>query len=451
MRHASLPYANRLALSPARRRRAHRATALAAMLAALAAVAAARPAAAVICSIDSVPAATLLLPYFEVDLSDPNGLTTLFTIANSVAAPVLTHVEIWSDLAVPILGFNVYLTGYDVQSINLRDVVISGKLPQTAGDPAYSPRGPLSESTNFPGCANQLPLPPLPASFIQHQQLALTGQPSPLLDNMCAGQNIGDNIARGYITVDTVSNCTLRAPDDSGYFGAGGTGDATNQNVLWGTWFIVNSAQSYLIGSNMVAIEADATNPATSTIGNYTFYGRYVGWSAADNREPLTTHYAAQYFGGGNLFVAGTDMIVWRDTKIAQQPFHCPAVPPNAGLPWYPLGQEGAVIFDEQENPLSVQTVPTSPQPPTSNPLFFVAAAQRALVNSAALPVPYAAGWMDIDLNATLTGQAVPPADPAAAQGYVISAHIANGHAAAVDAFRLDSACSASHAVPGKP
>ncbi len=38
------------------------------------------PAHAVICTIDAVPAATLLLPYFEVNLSDPNGLTTLFSI-----------------------------------------------------------------------------------------------------------------------------------------------------------------------------------------------------------------------------------------------------------------------------------------------------------------------------------------------------------------------------------
>src|SRR5262249_35595954 len=37
------------------------------------------PASAVICTIDDVPAATLLLPYFEVDLNNPNGLTTLFS------------------------------------------------------------------------------------------------------------------------------------------------------------------------------------------------------------------------------------------------------------------------------------------------------------------------------------------------------------------------------------
>ena len=32
----------------------------------------------------------------------------------------------------PVLGFNVYLTGYDVQTINLRDILLSGALPRTA-------------------------------------------------------------------------------------------------------------------------------------------------------------------------------------------------------------------------------------------------------------------------------------------------------------------------------
>ena len=34
------------------------------------------------CDIGVAPAATLLLPYFEVDLDDPAGETTLFTITN---------------------------------------------------------------------------------------------------------------------------------------------------------------------------------------------------------------------------------------------------------------------------------------------------------------------------------------------------------------------------------
>jgi hypothetical protein len=44
-----------------------------AVLAAALATAAARPAAAVTCAVDPVPAATLLLPYFELDLAHPNS------------------------------------------------------------------------------------------------------------------------------------------------------------------------------------------------------------------------------------------------------------------------------------------------------------------------------------------------------------------------------------------
>src|ERR1700694_6282689 len=84
---------------------------------------------AVICTIDAVPAATLLLPYFEVDLNNPNGLTTLFSVNNASATAVLVHVVIWSDLSVPVLDFNIYLTGYDVQSLNWRAIIFSGNLP----------------------------------------------------------------------------------------------------------------------------------------------------------------------------------------------------------------------------------------------------------------------------------------------------------------------------------
>ena len=44
------------------------------------------PAGAVICTIDDVPAATLLLPYFEVDLANGNGITTLFSVNNASAS-----------------------------------------------------------------------------------------------------------------------------------------------------------------------------------------------------------------------------------------------------------------------------------------------------------------------------------------------------------------------------
>src|SRR3977135_4399955 len=86
----------------------------------------------VIGTIDDVPAAALLLPYFEVDLNNPAGQNTLFSINNASATAILAHVSVFSDQSVPVLDFDVYLTGYDVQTINLHDILVNGNLPVTA-------------------------------------------------------------------------------------------------------------------------------------------------------------------------------------------------------------------------------------------------------------------------------------------------------------------------------
>ena len=414
---------------------------------------------ATICTVDEVPAATLLLPYFQLDLSNPNGLTTLFSINNASATAVLAHVVVWSDLSVPVLDFNVYLTGYDVQSINLRDIIVNGVLPATASDgqdPAdtISPQGQFSQDINFASCNGVLPPPVLNSTYTTHLKNALTGLASPLLppDAPCAGRPLGDNIARGYITVDTVNNCTLRFPGDVGYFATGGSGDATNQNVLFGDFFYVNVEQNFAEGGPLVHIEADATNPETSVSGQYTFYGRYnnPAWTAADNREPLATNFATRFLNGG-AFSSGTNLIVWRDSKVAQASFACPAtlgVRPS----WYPLGQEGLVIFDEEENPEVPATTPVSPQPIGSSLAPFPAETQRVQVGGTDFPVPFTFGWLYLDLNTTVAAAGTnPPEDPAAAQAYVIAEYEANGHfAAGVDAVKLDSACTAVHTFPGE-
>jgi hypothetical protein len=62
------------------------------------------------------PGASLLLPYFEVDLSNstPAADTTVVSITNTSATAIISHWVIWTDLGVPALEFNVYLTGYDL-------------------------------------------------------------------------------------------------------------------------------------------------------------------------------------------------------------------------------------------------------------------------------------------------------------------------------------------------
>jgi len=405
------------------------------------------PASAAICNLDVAPAATLLLPYFEVDLNNPNGLSTLVSVNNSSAQAVLAHVTIWSDLSVPVLAFNIYLTGYDVQTINLRDIVVSGNLPQTASvgqDPAdtISPKGPKSQDVNFATCTGQLPTPPLPGSFIQHLQLALTGKASPILNNLCAGRNLGDNVARGYITFDMVNNCTLRDASDPIYFSS----DISFQNVLWGDYVYVNTTLNFANGGALVHIEASTTDPATTTPGRYTFYGRYVGWNASDHREPLATNFGARYALNGT-FNGGTSFVVWRDSKTNQHPFACPAA---IGRPaWFPLGQEALEIFDEEEHVEVPGPFPFSAQPPQVALIPFPAEAQRTKINGPDFPVPFNFGWIFLDLNTTVAGNPNPSFDPGAAQAWVIYDMDSNGHfSVGFEGLRLDSACAPNHTVP---
>src|SRR3954471_10974585 len=159
------------------------------------------PAVAKTCAVDAVPAATLLLPYFEVDLTKPGGRTTLLAINNASDRATLAHVVLWTDLGVPTLAFDVYLTGYDIQTLNLRDV-LAGRLPVTADnirDPAdtLSHQGDLSQDASFPGCAGLLPPVPLSAAMVEHLTRSHQGFSSPLLEGKCAAQALGDQVARG--------------------------------------------------------------------------------------------------------------------------------------------------------------------------------------------------------------------------------------------------------------
>jgi hypothetical protein len=384
-------------------------------------------------------------------------VTTLFSVNNASATAVLAHVTVWSDLSLPVLDFNIYLTGYDVQSINLRDVLLNGQIPSTASvgqDPndTISPQGDFSQDINFASCTNQLPPPALPQVLKDHVKLSLTGKASPVIEGpgRCLGRDLGDGILRGYVTVDAVNNCTLRFPNNFSYWGPGGTGDATNQNVLWGDYFYVNTDQNFAQGETLVHIEASATDPQTSQNGQYTFYGRYQNppFTAADNREPLSTNFAVRFINGG-AFDGGTSLLCWRDSKTNQGNFACPAA--NGRPTWFPLGQEGVVIFDEQENPQVPQSFPFSPQPPQSGLLVCPAEAQRTVVDGPDLPVPFDFGWLYLNLNTTVAPAAgLPPEDPAAAQAWVTAVMDAEGRfSVGFDAIQLDSACAAVHFVPG--
>ncbi len=385
------------------------------LLLAIASMAPCHRASAEMCTIDPVPAATLLLPYFEVDLGPSCTISTLFAVGNASATPTIAHVTVWSDFSVPVLDFNIALTGYDVQTVNLRDVLLDGNLPLTG---------------SLAGQQNPVISDPL---LRQHFQTSLTGDPSPLTGD-CAGFPFGDGIARGYVTIDDANQESTEFPGDPGYFAPNGTGIASNDNQLWGDFFFYEPAQSSAQGGQLVHIEAE--DDFLGGANGYTFYGRYaLGGIPADNREPLPTSFAVRYLTGG-AFTGGTDLVVWRDsTRSGASRLACGSTPA-----WFPLSQTGIVAFDEEENPVVQDSPPVSGVPDGQEVVPFPLETQRVSVGGPDLPIPFTSGWISLDLNQGPNPFAV---DPFSSQSWVFAIFNANDRfSVGLDAISLDSACN---------
>jgi hypothetical protein len=413
---------------------------------ALAVLLAGPPAFATVCALDPVPAATLLLPYFEVDLNRPDGVSTLLSVNNAGASAVLVNLVLWTDLGVPTASVPIYLTGYDVQTINLRDL-FRGLSPGTAStgqdlSDLVSPKGAFSQDADFASCAGLLPPPPMDAATLAHLVAAHTGQRSEALGG-CAGRNLGDGLARGYVTLDTVRSCSLavRYPTDPGYFTAGGLGRATDQNALWGDYFLVDPRNNFSTGDQLVRLEAV---PGRFGAGDTTFYGRMVGYSGADDREPLASQWATRFVTGG-AFRGGTDLVVWRDPERPGLVFDCAGGPTVVPGGWYPLFQNAYQIYDEKEHVAIPQAV-IPPLPPCAACVVATApaAANRVQVSGVNLPIPFNFGWMFFDFKNPLAVE-----DPHA-QSYVVSIVTTPGrYAVQTTGTALDSSCTPKSCIPG--
>jgi hypothetical protein len=389
---------------------------------------------AVIGTIDDVPAATLLLPYFELDLANQNGVNTLFSINNASATAVLAHVTVWTDQSIPALDFDVYLTGFDVHTISLRDILQNGNLPRTASvgqDPndTISPQGPVSQDINFASCG-VLPYdrPAVSTSFRAHLQAWLQGNQSPATGN-CAGSKQPDtNILRGYITVDTVNACNLFFPSDWAFYAP----FVTDQNVLWGDYFYVNPdpvTGNFAQGETLVHIESC---PTCFVPGDHTFYGRYNGATADDSREPLPTTLAARFLNGGG-FTGGTDFLIWREADASDTAYNCNLQGPAT---WYPLEATQIVIFDEQEQPVTAESCPSG-DPTCEQEVTIPNEANRIDVD-ADLLAPFDFGWAWLNLQ---HAEVTPIYGDTAAQAWVTAVMDANGRfSVGFDAIQLDNA-----------
>jgi hypothetical protein len=306
------------------------------------------------CDLSNLPAATLLIPYFEVDFSSPQSVaqTTLFTITNVSRVPQIARVTLWTDRAYPELTFNIFLTGYDVQAINLYDVFARGIIAPPSGASNTTTPGTLSAANgsnpNFlataAGDCSRLP-GAIPANLVADVRNAFTlGTTS-----TCATVGLKHANAIGYITIDVMATCGFSRPQDDGYFN-----ELLYDNVLMGDYQQINpnaATGNYAAGNPMVHIRAiPEGGAAAATPGTnlpYTFYNRLLPAGTdrtRDRRQPLPSAFAARYIQGGpGAF--NTNLKIWREATSGSSPA-CDNYAKNSEMDVVEM-----VRFDEHENP----------------------------------------------------------------------------------------------------
>jgi hypothetical protein len=362
-------------------------------------------------ALDNVPGATLLLPYFEIDANGPHAGTLLFTVHNVDSHPHIAHVTLWTDVGIPTFSFDVYLAGKGQVEIDLR-TVLAGIVPHTsqtlANEGAQS-----SPNTSFPGCDTRLPTPRLSEANVQALRAAHAGLQSGLWGGLCGAYDYGDQKARGYVTIDVVNQCSTSFPGapSSGstpaYFVSGGNGIASNDNVLWGDYRIVDDAENQAYAALLVSIEADEAIQS-----GYTFYGRLVHGDASDNRERLPDAWDARHAAGGAFQEAYLQ--IWRDAG-AVAPWTCGGTVPG-------ISHRQIWAFDEEENPACL-----SDEDPSDGTVTLVPrAASRIQVGAAGgFPVLSPFGFISLDLR--LGAGTADPLFGGANQSHVSTVHKANG------------------------
>lgn len=441
----------------------------------------AAPSGAGMCDLNENPAATLLLPYFEVDRDNPEAGNTIFTINNALPQPALAHITFWTDWSHPTVNFDVFLTGYDIVSVNLADVFVRGDVPITADEPSdledeISPHGGFRSDGGFVGephpewdgsftdCQNFFPFYVNPVIYSDNFGRLVdghTGRPHDEIGGGCLGADFEDNIARGYVTIDNVNRCSVEFPSDheEGYFADDGSGTASNVNQLWGDWIYLDRENGFAHGDSLVHLEAldgfDARGDGTSDPQvpdpetGATFYGRYTT-DGEDNREPLGVTWGVRYINNATFEPGGTEFMVWRDPIVDPSGdglgYECGhAGDLDVGPDWHPLDETLVLAFDDFENVVdlcSPMGCPVCSPPFTINPRCFPLSTQRTshyLVGL--LGSPWGAGWMYMDLRLPTA-----PPDPSAghSQSFVSATHSAQGlFSIGLPAIELSSACAA--------
>ncbi len=363
------------------------------------------------CDIAVMPAATLLLPHFEVS---PSGeTTTLFTITNTTPEERIANVTLWTDYSLEVIDFHVYLTGYDVQSINLHDIIFRGLIaPENGTGTDVSPVGEFSTPNPALHLDNCDELPgQLPAVYIQRMQQAFMQGKVPAFgaSPACSSAGRPHPNAVGYATVDVVRTCGWNFWVPPGE-------EMLWDNVLLGDYQQVErhpeSGINYSEGGPVVHIRAipeggtyeeRVASPEYAVPFHSTFYGRYRNYKFPnqripnlDARQPLPTLFAARWLGG-DAAQYDTYYKIWRQ----------PAVPTLMGEDYCAsLNNNLAaitdfVLFDEEEN--AVGFSPELNASPAGLPARIFASTNRgSLRDGEHFPPPIpgsVSGWMYLNLD----------------------------------------------------
>lgn len=396
------------------------------------------------CDISVAPAATLLLPYFEVDMEADAGAgsTTLFTVTNVSALPQVAHVTVWTDLSAPVLDFNIFLTGYDVQAINLYDILVRGRIaePGTTSEEqsddavrsADNEANPLLDT----GDCDRLAVTIQPGLLADIQQALTEGQ----VGSCTLGTEQGDDMARGYITIDVASQCGVALPTDAGYAET----QILFDNVLIGDYQQVDPANNFAQGGPLVHIRAvpeggapdeSNVNPLFTTNLPRTFYSRYQGGGTADRRQPLPAVFAARWIqGGGTGFE--TSYKIWRE-GVTDGSVVCDMFANEA------MGVTEIVRFDEAENPETFtpdDIISPAPEGEVSLP-----ETSRTSVDDTTFYPPNedgaVGGWMYLNLNnGDIAG--ISPIGTASQNWVIVSMEAEGRYSVDFDAAWLGNGCS---------
>jgi hypothetical protein len=444
------------------------------------------------CDISVIPAATLLLPIFDVNLTAAAGAsdTTLFTITNVSALPQIAHVTVWTDWSFPVLDFNIFLTGYDVQSINLYDVLVRGIIapggPGTSStNTTISPLAPqgsaTSGSTPFDNddnpniddfvidntCAGTNLPGALPPELMDAVRTALTTgvyviAGGPAGASCTSAQRVGGvhSNARGYITLDVANNCSIALPTNPDYYAT----EILFDNVLIGDYQQINgdtTVGNFAQGNPMVHIRAVpeggqneglASAPVPVTNLPYTFYDRYTPSTnrRIDRRQPLPSTFAARWIEGGTSGFQ-TNYKIWREgVNVAS----CANATANSAMP-----VDEVIRFDERENSFGfvggVICSPTCvPNEPRLNEASITSTTNTAIypANGSSVDI---AGWMYLNLDnqppnhSAYSFNGAPCSGCRDSQNWVIVSLFAQGRFSVdFDAAMLGNGCSAAEEDP---